>query len=151
MFLVNIEKCLKIFDRVYCSSNSMNMLRQASAMGAIPIYRDDSLCGDTPNIPVYKHAMKVMQTDGFIAVQANSPTIDPNLIRLAKKFMETGVEEIMTCNEKYEIYGSIWGMSRDRLENYGDPYKPTPETLIVDKSIDIHTKDDYHNAIREPV
>ncbi len=149
MFLVNVEKCLRIFGRVYVSSDSDEILDLASGVGAIPIKRGLELCGDIPNIPVYQHAIRQMgQTDAIVAVQANSPTIDSNLIALVKKLIETGVGEVMTCHPDYKLYGSIWGLQRPVLHDYGDPFHPAPDVLIVDNSIDIHTKGDYNMALR---
>ena len=96
MFLVNVEKCLRIFDKVFVSSDSDYVLDQAEMAGAIPIKRGEELCGDVPNIPVYQHALQFMgETDGIVAVQANSPTIDINIIGLGKKLMEWGLNEVM--------------------------------------------------------
>jgi hypothetical protein len=148
MFLVNVEKCLKIFEKVYVSSDDQWILNLAKSVGAIPIKRDEELCGDTPNIPVYQHALKHMRgVDGIVAVQANSPTINPNLIVTARKMIWLGAEEVMTCDTDYKIYGSIWALTRDRLENYGDPYKPKPDILLVDPSVDIHTEKDLEKAL----
>lgn len=149
MFLVNTLKCLKIFDEVYVSSDSEKILKQAEAVGAIPIYRGIQLCGDVPNITVYKHAQGKMEAGIIVAVQANSPTINANLISITKKLMELGIPEIMTCHKDYSIYGSIWALSAERLENYKDPYNPQPEILIVDNSIDVHTQEDYNLAIKQ--
>ena len=149
MFLVNTEKCLKIFDSVYVSSDSKEILDQAQKIGAIPILRSEDLCGDIPNIPVYKHALQYMPKDiiGIVAVQANSPTLDSSVITGAKMLLEEGKDEVMTCHEDRSIYGSVWGISRQRLENYGDPYNPKPDTTIVDRSIDVHTMLDYKRAL----
>lgn len=149
MFLVNVKKCLSIFDEVYVSSDSPLILEEAERAGAIAIERPFGLCGDTPNIPVYQHAMEQMKCDGFAAVQANSPTVDKNLIALAKKLLMIGAQEIMTCHPDYKIYGSVWAMTAERLKNYGDPYRPTPEVLLLDGSVDIHTQEDYESALLE--
>lgn len=138
MYKVNLEKCRDIFDEVLVSSDDPDVA---------DVLRDEELCGDVPNIPVYRHAMEHTDADAFIAVQANSPTIEKNLIILAKKILEMGVQEVMTCHPDRSLYGSIWGMTRERLEQYGDPYTPTPEVLIVDPSIDIHTLKDYEQAL----
>jgi hypothetical protein len=61
--------------------------------------------------------------------------------------MEYGVDEVMTCHQDLKIYGSIWAISTNRLRNYGDPYKPTPQVLIVDSSTDIHTTENFNEAI----
>jgi len=149
MFLWNVDKCKRIFSRVYVSSDDPWILEEAEWNGAIPIKRGEELCGDTPNIPVYQHALQFMNgVDGIVAVQANSPTIDSKLIEQAKELLENGKQEIMTKHEDGSIYGSIWAMSRKRLENYGDPYKPTPDVLLCDKSIDIHTEQDLLEALK---
>lgn len=148
MFMENVEKCLKIFPEVYVSSDDVNILKRVEEIGALPIKRPRELCGDTPNIPVYRHAFEYMHRPmGIIAVQVNSPTIDAMIIEDIHEMMKIGIDEIMTCHEDYSIYGSVWAMTRQRLETYGDPYKPTPQVLVVDKSIDIHTKEDYNKAL----
>lgn len=153
MYLVNLEKCLKIFDRVYVSSDSQSILDEAEGRGAIGILRDKELCGDTPNIPVYQNALEYIDNaDGFVAIQANSPTIDPKIIIKAKKYLENGGTEVMTChteNPDNTLYGSVWGMTFKRLKDYGDPYKPTPDFLIDDPSVDIHTLEDYNKVLNE--
>lgn len=143
MFLVNVKKCHKIFDRTYVSSDSVEMLEQAVNEGAIAIKRPKSLCGDVPNMEVYQHAIRYIDEDIIVAVQANSPTIESNSIKQVKRIIEMGFNEVITCHEDYSIYGSIWALTKDRIRNYIDPYKPTPEVLIVDKSVDVHTLSDY--------
>lgn len=149
MFLVNLEKCLKIFDKVYVSSDSHWILDRVAQNGGIGILRDESLCGDVPNIPVYKHALQFMgDVSSIIAVQVNSPTVDINTIALVKHLVTLGVQEVMTCHPDYSIYGSVWGLTVDKLKNYGDPYKSKPDVLVLDRSIDIHTEADYKLAQR---
>lgn len=150
MFVENLRKCLKIFPAVYVSSDDPKILKRAEKEGAIPILRGKALCGDTPNIPVYRHAFEYMpDATGFVAVQANSPNVNPKIIESIAKFIELGYEEVMTCHEDESIYGSVWGMTKARLYDYKDFYKPNPEALIVDSSIDIHTLQEYNQALRE--
>lgn len=156
MFLWNTEKCLKIFDKTYVSSDSKEILALAKKAGAIPIKRPKRLL-EVPNIPVYQHALKFMDnTDAIVAVQACSPTIKITLLEMAIEMMMLGYKEIMTFypikrdkdyhKQTCRIYGSVWGLSRDRLENYGNPYKPYPEVILVDGSRDIHYKEDFEKA-----
>lgn len=151
MFLVNTKKCLELFDLVYVSSDSMDILKQAEKAGAIPILRSTDLCGDTPNIPVYRHAMEVMPKDivGIVAVQANSPTVPLEVIKRVKILMEEGAKEVMTCHPNREIYGSVWGISRDCLKAYVDFYKPKAIVKVIDYSTDIHSTEDYLQALQE--
>jgi CMP-2-keto-3-deoxyoctulosonic acid synthetase len=150
MYLVNVEKCLELFKRVYVSSDSFQILAEAKKAGAIPIWRSIALCGDVPNIPVYQHALKYMpETEAVIAVQANSPTVLTGVISRVKDLVSCGVSEAMTCHEDRRIYGSVWGLSVDRIINYGNPYKQKPQVLVIDRSVDIHTVDDYNLALSE--
>lgn len=160
MFLWNLEKMLKIFERVYVSSDDPNILFEAWQAGAIRIDRDKGLGGHTPNIPVYQHALSRMgEVDAVVAVQACSPNIDHNLIVTAKRLMEMGVPEVMTVHpivrdesyhqQRFYLYGSIWGIKADLLKNYGDPYKPNPKVLIEDNSIDIHDEADFVDALHQ--
>lgn len=144
MFIWNLEKCLELFKRTYVSSDDETILEMAKKAGAIPIRRPKELCGDTPNIPVYQHALsKMVFSRAIVAVQANSPTIKSSIIASIRILMnKCGYSEIMTCCEDYSIYGSVWAISRKKLLKYGDPYKPTPDILIKDISVDIHSKED---------
>jgi CMP-N-acetylneuraminic acid synthetase len=158
MFIWNLRKCLRVFEHVYVSSDSYEILQLASKEGAIAIHRGEELCGDVPDIPVFAHALKHMdpKVDAIVAVHANNPTIDRNLIAIAKKCLEMGVPEAMSCHpmtkERKKNYkkqgnlvnGSIRGMTRERLENYPDPYHPNPEMLFVDYSLEIETPEDFN-------
>lgn len=159
MFVWNVEKALRIFEKVYVSSNYDFILQEAEKLGAVPIRRPEELCGDVPNIPVYQHAFKYMQNPEIIvAIQANSPTIKESLIRQAKDLMEKyKFDEFLTSHpykegttvQNYKYYGSIWAIRADRLRNYGDPYTRKPEILLMDDSVDIHTIEDFKKAEKQ--
>ena len=148
MYLVNTKKCLRIFSRVYVSSDNDWILEGAEDCGAIPIKRPPKLCGEVPNIPVYQHALQFMNgVDNVVCVQVNSPTVDSRLIEITKELLEKGFEEVMTMHEDRSIYGSIWAIKANKLRNYGDPYKPQPNILLLDRSTDIHTEEDLQKAL----
>lgn len=162
MFLVNVEKLLKVFGECYVTSDSYSMLKLAEEAGAKTIWRDEKLCGDTPNIPVYQYCLNHMgDVDGIVAVQACSPNLDTKLMVTAKGLMELGYDEVMTCHplqhsanyhdQSAKIMGSLWGISAEKLRRYPNPYKPTPDVLMVDNSIDIHLESDYLLALRNYV
>lgn len=163
MFLVNVQKALQVFDEVYVSSDSKSMLREAEKMGAIGIERSVSLCGDVPNIPVYQDALDKMEKDvkAIVAIQSCSPNVPIKLMFTVKGLMEFGYGEVMTCHplqhdknyheQSAKIYGSLWGISVKKLKDYADPYKPTPDILVVDTSEDIHYEDDYQIALKNHV
>ena len=145
MFVWNLEKCNKLFEKVFVSSEDKEILEIAKSYGAIPIKRPEKLC-EGPNIPVYQHAQRKMKADIIVAVQANSPTINIMTIAEVNILMVAGFHETMTSHENGKIYGSVWAMTKDRLKHYPDPYNPKPERLIIDTSIDIHTLEDLENA-----
>lgn len=158
MFLWNLEKCRTILDRVYVSSDSNDILLTALHNGAIPIQRGAELCGDVPDIPVYQHALRCMgDVDGVVAVHANNPTVGPGIILAVRKMLEMGFDEVMTChpvekNKNYhqqgaKIYGSVRGLSKRRIEEYGDPYSPQPQVLVADESVEIETPESYKEAL----
>jgi len=156
MLVWNIKKCLGVFHNCYVSSEEDEMLRIAEDAGATPLKRPSELCGEVPNILVYQYVQKTIDADVIVAVQACSPTIEQGLLEMAREIMLMGTEELMTCHpvehkknyhaQNAKIYGSIWALSRNRLKNYGDPYKPKPEVLLVDDSIDIHYLKDLQEA-----
>jgi CMP-N-acetylneuraminic acid synthetase len=153
----NLEKCLDMFERVYVSSDSDEILDFARSFGAIGIKRGKDLCGETPDIPVYQHALKHMLLDGevsaVVAVHVDTPDIPDQLIDDVALMLEIGYEEVMTChpmedtedyhNRSNRVFGSVRGLSCDRLMNYGDPYKPQPDVLLVDETVEIQTPEDY--------
>ncbi len=150
MFLHNLDKCLGIFDRVFVSSDSDDILDWADSRGAIAIKRPIELCGDVANIPVYKHAVQFMgDVDAIVAVQANSPTVLPIIIKEIKDAMNY-YDEAMTVHPDGKKYGSVWGISMARLNRYQsvyDFYNPDPQFIIEDHSVDIHTEQDFNNAL----
>ena len=130
----------------------------AKEAGAIPILRTEELCGDTPDIPVFQHAMEQMDCDAFVAVHANNPTVAPEVIERVKQNLLWGAEEVMTCHpmthgkeykkQHNKVYGSVRGMTRRRLNAYHDPYRPEPDVLIVDDSIEIETQETWDQALQ---
>lgn len=147
MFTWNLKKMVDIFEETYVSSDDDGILNIAEKIGAKAVKRPAYLCGDTPNIPVYLHALQFMgDLDHIIAVQANSPTLEKHLIEEAKDLVEYGYQEIMTCHRDGSTYGSIWGLNVKRLKNYGSPYDHYPEILIIDPSIDVHNEKDFKKA-----
>jgi CMP-N-acetylneuraminic acid synthetase len=152
MFQWNLEKALKLFTKVYVSSDSQFILDIAKGLGATVIKRPPSLALDNiPNIPVYQHALQFMEgVDIIVSLQANSPTLSIATIKKALRIMElSDIQELITVDKKLNVHGSIWALKRDRLENYGDPFKYKAEVFLLDDSIDVHNIDDFKLAEKE--
>lgn len=148
MYQWNLEKCLMVFDEVFISSDDNIILEKAISMGAFAITRPKELLEAT-NIACYQHAMKYIDADAFVAVQVNSPEVSIRKIKWVKDLLELGHSEVKTCHEDKTDYGSIWGMTKERLKDYPDPYKACPSFWIIDKSIDIHTVEDLYRQYNE--
>ena len=148
MFIWNTKKCVKLGD-TYVSSDSDHILELAKKAGAKTIKRPKKLCGQKPNIPVYQHAIQFMDNpDILIAVQANSPTLNSTLIKRITELMKDN-EEIMTKHTSGDIYGSVWALTINRLNNYPNPYFPVPDVMLVDNSIDIHNERDLEETKKQ--
>ena len=94
--------------------------------------------------------------DIMIAVKADSPTTDIQIVKRAKEIMEEyGIDEFMTAypvkgyQDKSIVYGSVWGICREKLATYKDPMMPEPKVLIVDPAIDIHNEEDLAAAEKQ--
>lgn len=151
MFLWNLRKMLKIFNKVYVSSDYDFILEESEKMGAIPIKRPKNLCGDVPSVTVFQHALNFMDNpDIVISVQANSPTMKESLIKTAKELMENySFNELATLLPDLKPYYSVWAIRASRLKNYGNPYNRNPEIFLIDDSVDIHTKKDFEEAKKQ--
>jgi len=147
MFQWNVEKGVKIFKKMYVTSDSKEILKKSEELGAIPIMRYDPKLMKCPNITYYKHALQYMDNpDVIVAIQINSPTVDVKLIKRVKELMERGYDEVKTCHEDYTDYGSVWAINVKKLKVYSNPYKANPNVWIIDRSVDIHNKNDYRRA-----
>ena len=160
VFLWNVEKLIDVFGECYVSSDGKEILDMAEKAGATPIGRPERLCGEAPNISVYDYCFEQMKRpDIIVAVQACSPTVPKALMKKTKEIMLGGCQELMTVypiqwkenyhEQDFKLYGSIWALTEKRLRTYNDPYKPNPEILLIDNSVDIHTIEDFKLAEKQ--
>lgn len=150
MFLWNLKKLVFLFDTVVFDSDCVDMCALASEAGAHISIREETLRGnDVPSVPILLSLInKFPNFNKLISLQANSPNTSLEVInRCATKLLLSDVDEVLTSYENGMINGSVWGLSRCRLENYGDFYSHSPDVLVVDESIDIHTKEEYLKAL----
>ena len=148
MYIWNLEKCLMVFNEVYVSSDDEKILNKAEEMGGYGLVRPTTLLEAT-NIECYQHVMERTDADAFVAVQANSPETGAKLIKYAKDLLQLGHEEVKTSHRDGSDYGSIWGMTKERLNKYPDPYNAKPSYWIKDYSTDIHTIEDLYKSYEE--
>ena len=126
------------------------MLDEAQKLGADPHLRSSELRGnDVPSVPIFLSIINDFPSySHIINVQANSPNVSEQVIynsgAIAKKL---SINEILTMYSDHSINGSVWGISKKRLENYGDFYIHSPDVLLLDDSVDVHTIDEFNRAI----
>ena len=127
MFVWNLVKAMKISKRFYFNSDDEEMIKIARSYGSKIIKRDKNLLDDdVPSRVLFINSIKQMPSDidGIMSIQANSPNLNPNLIKTCFDVMaKNNFDELLTFNEELNIYGSIWGISRRRLLNSSSSVK----------------------------
>ncbi len=159
MFLWNIKKGLSITKNYYFNSDDAEMIEVASKLGLKIIKREKKLLGDEiPSRLIFKNCLEKMpkNIDGILHIQANSPNLELDLIKCAFKIMQLDkIEELLTCDENYNQYGSLWGITRKRIKKYNmnknihDRKVIKPDCYLVDKSIDIHNIKDFKLSLKQ--
>ena len=152
MFIWNLKKLLNVFETVVFDSDCQEMLDMACSIGATAHKRKVTLEGnDVPSVPIFKSIIE--DEPGFqalINLQANSPGTPEEVIKQCAHIIALeSIHEVLTFYSSRDINGSVWGFSKERLNNYGDYYVHYPDALVMDDSIDIHTKDDFLAALNE--
>lgn len=150
MFLWNLMKLCELFENVVFDSDCPDMCSIAKSVGAKISLRNLDLRGnDTPSVPIFISIInKFPNFNKIINLQANSPNTSLEVINnCAIELKSDSVNEVLTCYSNGEINGSVWGFSRSRLECYGDFYLHSPDALVIDDAIDIHTMDEYRQAL----
>ena len=149
MFLWNLKKLVCLFDTVVFDSDCADMCALAAETGAHTNLRDLDLRGDdVPSVPIFLSVInKFPNFYKLISLQANSPNSSAEVIsRCVIELLKDDVDEVLTRYGNGKVNGSVWGLSRYRLENYGDFYSHSPDVLVIDDSIDIHTYGEYIKA-----
>lgn len=152
MFIWNLKKLINIFETVVFDSDCSQMLEMAKNIGAIPHERKEILLGnDIPSVPIFKSILDDHSSFlSIINLQANSPNTSEKVIEQCGKIINLdSINEVLTFYSSKEINGSVWGFTKERINNYGDYYVHYPDALVLDDSIDIHTKEEFLAAVNE--
>ncbi len=66
----------------------------------------------------------------------------------------TKVEELLTCDKNYNQYGSLWGITRKKINTYNmnkkiqDRKIIKPDCYLLDESIDIHNYKEFKQSLK---
>lgn len=159
MFYWNIKKGLSISKNFYFNSDDQEMIKAASNLGLKIIKREKKLRDhEVPSRLIFKSCFRYMpkDIDGILHIQANSPNLDINLIKTAFEIMKnTKIEELLTCDKNYKQYGSLWGITKKKINTYNmnkaihDRKVIKPECYLLDYSTDIHTYKDFLISLKK--
>lgn len=158
LFTWNLSKALEITKNVYFNSDDVGMINIARLMKAHVLERNTNLRDhDVPSRVLFNSSLKKMPKDieVILSIQANSPNIEPKLIKTCFELMKNNnFDELLTCDVNYNIYGSLWGLSRKRVMtsslkiSLNDKKTQKPDCLILDRSVDIHTLEEFKKSLR---
>jgi CMP-N-acetylneuraminic acid synthetase len=150
LFQWNLLKLLNLFDTVILDSDDREILALAKKIGAIPHIRNKKVLGDdVPSIPIFKSILEdYPEYEGVINVQANSPNVRPELIGKAYNMISQNYSNhLVTLNEDMTSNGSIWCIEKELMFSLKDFYNFKPDMCLIDDSVDIHTKEEFDEAL----
>jgi CMP-N-acetylneuraminic acid synthetase len=150
LFQWNLLKLMSLFDIVVVDSDDENILKASKEMGAIPHTRHEKVIGnDIPSILIFRSILEDFSDyDGVINVQANSPNVEPELIKKAYNLISNDMSNhILTLNENMTWNGSLWCISKELIYTLKDLYNIKPDMFLIDDSVDIHTEDEFKEAL----
>ncbi|MDC3161542.1 hypothetical protein OA953_02075 [Gammaproteobacteria bacterium] len=150
LFKWNLLKLKSIFDEVVIDSDDQYILQTGSEVGAIAHERNKNVVGnDVPSIKIFKSILEDFKDyDGIINIQANSPNVKKQLIHKAYKIISNEYSDhILTMNEDLTWNGSVWCITKEIIFNTKDFYNIQPDMYLLDDSIDIHTQEEFDEAL----
>ena len=132
-----LQKCSAV-DEVVVSTESELIARTCSGSGAKILPRPIDLAGDgVASVPVFQHIIEHFPCDLHVNFNCNFPICDPVVVGRA---LELATETGEALSEPY----AVWAHTRERLENYGDPFCITATRFQDDSicEIDVHHEAD---------
>lgn len=154
LFHWNLSKLIKLFGTVVLDSDDKNILESAEKVGAIPHARNEMVLGnDVPSVLIFRSILEDFPDyDGIINVQANSPNVKIELIEKAHSLISNNYSNhILTLNNDMTWNGSIWCINKNIILTMEDFYNLEPEMFLIDDSVDIHTADEFEEALAREI
>ena len=137
-------ECNKV-DQVVVSTESELIARVALDFGAKILKRPPELAEDnTPSIPVFQHIVANFPCDIHVNFNCNYPLCETAVI-------DTAIKMAVEKGEALSNPFAVWAQSKERLENYLDPFDiPAIPKFNDDRTgpLDIHCMDDLLETYR---
>jgi len=131
-------------DVVVVSTESELIARTCLGTGAEILRRPLDLAGDeVASVPVFQHVVECFPCDLHVNYNCNFPVCDPVVVTRA-------VDLAKRTGEALSEPFAVWAQTRERLENYGDPFEISATRFKDDHicGIDVHQEEDLLRAHR---
>ena len=132
-----LQDCSEV-DQVVVSTESELVARTCFDTGAEILRRPEALAGDkVASIPVFQHLVEHYPCDLHVNYNCNFPICDSDVVSRA-------IELAGQTGEALSVPFAVWAQTRERLENYGDPFAITATRFEDDRisEIDVHHEED---------
>jgi CMP-N-acetylneuraminic acid synthetase len=133
-----------LVDEVVVSTESELIARCCVGTGAHVLRRPKDLAGDeVASVPVFQHILEHFSCDLHVNYNCNFPVCDPEVVVRA-------IELAKQTEESLSVPFAVWAQTRDRLENYGDPFEISATRFTDDRicPIDVHHEADLLSSHR---
>ena len=125
-------------DEVVLSTESELIARACVGTGAQILRRPHDLAGDeVASVPVFRHVLDHFPCDLHVNYNCNFPICDPDVVTRAIELAEQTGESLSDPI-------AVWAQTRERLDDYGDPFDITATRFTDDRicPVDVHLEED---------
>ena len=132
-----LQNCPEV-DEVVVSTESELVARTCLGTGAKILPRPAELAGDeVPSVPVFRHLVEHFPCEVHVNYNCNFPICDPDVVTRS-------IELASQTGEALSEPFAVWTQTRERLENYGDPFDITATRFQDDRicPVDVHEEGD---------
>jgi CMP-N-acetylneuraminic acid synthetase len=134
----------KSADAIYVSTDGQKIAEHAKSRGIKTILRPQHLCGDTPIIDVYRHAVENMDENATIVVglQPDHPDRDISIDQTLDTLQAEQADRIMSTEADGTKNGAHYVLTR----HYIDTEDSRKDVVIIDDCTNIHYAEDLQRA-----
>jgi len=131
-------------DEVVLSTESEWIARSCVGTGAHVLRRPPHLAGDeVASVPVFQHLVEHFPCDVHVNYNCNFPICNPSVV-------DRAIDMAKQTGESLSDPVAVWAQTRERLEDYGDPFVITATRFADDRicPVDIHREEDLLQSHR---